>query len=264
MVVFTVVVGCGGVAPLPPEDAARQDVAPDVALDTAPDAPLDVVLASETGTDVVLDVALVDVQTADVAPDAPLDVVQDASVDVAPEAMADVSTDSPTLDVGDAGAPDAGSDAGSLVDASPDAPEAPLDASADVGTDNGTDTGPVDVGCLPGPHLQTDPNNCGVCGRVCPAGSLPNTYAVCDQGVCRNNACVPGFTDCDGEVRNGCETDVRADITNCGGCFVICTLRANQNNAVCSNSRCSATCNTGFFNCDGNLANGCESTRPCP
>src|SRR6185437_11855909 len=43
-------------------------------------------------------------------------------------------------------------------------------------------------------NTQTDANNCGTCGNVCPAG--PDSTAVCKAGAC-SIACSPGFADCD-------------------------------------------------------------------
>ena len=35
--------------------------------------------------------------------------------------------------------------------------------------------------------------------------------------------CSTGFVDCDGQVANGCERDVRSDVNNCGACGNRCT-----------------------------------------
>jgi hypothetical protein len=51
-------------------------------------------------------------------------------------------------------------------------------------------------------NLQTDPNNCGSCGRVC---NVPNAFPSCVNGTCGILACRPGFGNADGNVANGCE-----------------------------------------------------------
>jgi hypothetical protein len=69
--------------------------------------------------------------------------------------------------------------------------------------------------------------------------------------------CVTGFLDCDGNDATGCEVNVRTDLANCGACGRACTT-ANAT-PVCRSSQCEvASCNTGFANCDGAAANGCE------
>ncbi len=69
--------------------------------------------------------------------------------------------------------------------------------------------------------------------------------------------CVTGFLDCDGRDSTGCEVNVRTDLANCGACGRACTT-ANAT-PVCRSSQCEvASCNTGFDNCDGAAANGCE------
>jgi hypothetical protein len=52
-------------------------------------------------------------------------------------------------------------------------------------------------------NTQTDPLNCGGCGKVC---NLPNTSVnACTAGVCTVGQCDPGFANNDGNATNGCE-----------------------------------------------------------
>lgn len=105
--------------------------------------------------------------------------------------------------------------------------------------------------------LVTDPANCGHCGRACsaPAGA-ENVSAVCKQGVC-GVACNFGWADCDGDVTNGCERDVRSDPKNCGACNWSCPS-IKDGTAVCSKGYCSFECNWGRGNCSGHLNDGCN------
>jgi hypothetical protein len=101
---------------------------------------------------------------------------------------------------------------------------------------------------------NTDPNNCGGCGIKC---NLPNATATCNGGKCAIATCATGFSDCDGNPTNGCETSTGTDPANCGSCGHVCNL-ANAT-AGCSGGGCTvSSCNAGFQNCDNQPSNGCE------
>jgi len=103
-------------------------------------------------------------------------------------------------------------------------------------------------------NLQSDLNNCGVCANRC---NLPNAVSACVGGTCTIASCMTGFANCDGNVANGCETNLTGDVGNCGAC----SNRCNVPNGTprCLSGTCSvAACNTGFANCDGDPRNGCE------
>jgi hypothetical protein len=56
---------------------------------------------------------------------------------------------------------------------------------------------------------------------------------------------------------NGCEVDTRTTVTHCGACGRTCSLP--NATAACAAGGCTvAACNTGFADCDGSAANGCE------
>jgi hypothetical protein len=100
--------------------------------------------------------------------------------------------------------------------------------------------------------------NCGSCGLVCP--SVPNATVVCSNGTCQIGACNAGFANCDNVFANGCEVNVTNSTNNCGACGVVCTPGPNVSAMTCVNGVCAiAGCNAGFRNCDGNVANGCET-----
>jgi len=102
---------------------------------------------------------------------------------------------------------------------------------------------------------RTSLTNCGACGTTCAA--RPNAAAACAASTC-GLTCNAGFGNCDGNATNGCETDTRTSLTNCGACGTICPARTNAA-ATCAASTCGLTCNAGFGNCDNNAANGCET-----
>jgi hypothetical protein len=106
--------------------------------------------------------------------------------------------------------------------------------------------------------LQTDVNHCGMCGTPCPA--IANGSPACTGGQCAIGSCTPGYANCDGVVGDGCNVQLATDVNNCGSCMNACPTPANGV-AGCAASACTlASCNTGFANCDGNAANGCEKS----
>ena len=102
--------------------------------------------------------------------------------------------------------------------------------------------------------LGNDPRHCAACGTVCPTG--PNATPTCGAGRC-GLACGTGFGDCDGNPTNGCETDTRTAASHCGVCGRACQGGSNAT-ATCTAGACGIVCATGFADCDGNPANGCE------
>jgi len=62
---------------------------------------------------------------------------------------------------------------------------------------------------------SNDANNCGTCGHVC---SLANATAGCANGACfiPTGGCNAGYSDCDGNAANGCETALDATCNECG------------------------------------------------
>ena len=98
----------------------------------------------------------------------------------------------------------------------------------------------------------TTVDNCGDCGLAC---TNAHGSTSCMDGACAP-VCDPLWRSCDFNVANGCERAVNT-LTNCGNCNVTCS-RANAT-PTCSTGSCQiGSCNTGFGNCDGNQANGCE------
>ncbi|HLK88947.1 MAG TPA: hypothetical protein VKZ18_03580 [Polyangia bacterium] len=99
---------------------------------------------------------------------------------------------------------------------------------------NGEETCQAGV-CTPGAAptcAATDPCTVGVCDPVngcataaAPDGtscSLDNASGTCSSGVCGAPMCTSGFSDCDGNAANGCETSVLDDVNNCGSCGHAC------------------------------------------
>ncbi len=105
--------------------------------------------------------------------------------------------------------------------------------------------------------LQSDPASCGSCDAVCPAGA--GSSPTCSAGRCGvrcNEVATQG--DCDGVATNGCEVELRRSPMHCGACGNLCPPGAHATPA-CSDGACQLTCETGWGNCDGDAANGCET-----
>jgi hypothetical protein len=96
--------------------------------------------------------------------------------------------------------------------------------------------------------------HCGGCGMAC--APRANASSTCAAGAC-GLACNAGFGDCDRSIDNGCEVNTTNTVAHCGGCGMMCGL-ANAT-AGCASSACTvAACDTGYGDCDGTAANGCE------
>lgn len=98
---------------------------------------------------------------------------------------------------------------------------------------------------------NTDPNNCGACGKKCDPGQ-----------ECRNDGngaqCVDpceksGLTQCP----FGCY-DLASDTSNCGACGNYCPLPDANQTSDCVDGLCRLSCLPGFADCNGNPADGCE------
>ena len=147
------------------------------------------------------------------------------------------------------------------------------------------------------PASQSDPCNCGACGRVC---RLPHAIAACRDGTCVVEGCLPGADDLDGDPSNGCEAacdthptvtstfcpgpdccdavdndcdgteaedhDTENDPSNCGGCSWECEDFPCPHLCVapfaemdCVDGRCVLRrCQSDHYDLDGQLWNGCE------
>ncbi|MEZ4394965.1 MAG: hypothetical protein R3A48_28140 [Polyangiales bacterium] len=103
-------------------------------------------------------------------------------------------------------------------------------------------------------NTATNIANCGACGRAC---TTTNGTPSCVASACGVASCNAGYGNCDSNAANGCETNTGTSVTNCGACGRACS--AANGTASCTAGSCGvAACNTGYGNCDGNAANGCE------
>lgn len=104
---------------------------------------------------------------------------------------------------------------------------------------------------------ESDPSNCGGCGRTC---VLPNAEAACVSGTCAVGACEAGFGDPNDDPVDGCE--MMGDACTAGGaCMTMC---GSTGTVVCTGATESCmipaeTCNLVDDDCDGTCDNtGCR------
>ncbi len=132
--------------------------------------------------------------------------------------------------------------------------------------------------------LQTDVNNCGVCGEHC---VITGADSKCVKGKCQIDTCLPNRYDTNGEPADGCELvcdgdpmgdevcngeddncngakdesfDLETDLDNCGVCGNACDLQ--HASSKCEDGVCKiVVCEDGFSTVDGLDSTGCE--YPC-
>lgn len=67
--------------------------------------------------------------------------------------------------------------------------------------------------------------------------------------------CDARHADCDGDVSNGCESDLTNDRNHCGAC----AARCETPDCSCDNGKLTLHCDNGRADCDAMLSNGCET-----
>jgi hypothetical protein len=123
--------------------------------------------------------------------------------------------------------------------------------------------------------------NCGACGHAC-SGQHAAAWS-CTSGACVVHQCDVGWADCNGIAADGCEADLTSSAT-CGGCGTSCGLQTccygfcsdttddlsncgacghacTGQHAVwsCTSGACVVNqCLTGWADCNGIAADGCE------
>ena len=93
-------------------------------------------------------------------------------------------------------------------------------------------------------NLNTDLNNCGACGNKCKfedGASTNSATLLCDNGKC-GVICVGQTADCNGNVEDGCEVNLRRDELNCGACGNAC-----KDGEICWRASCG--CPPGYTQC---------------
>ena len=96
------------------------------------------------------------------------------------------------------------------------------------------------------------------CGASCTScATMGGAVSACNAGTCAITTCPAGTANCDGNIANGCETDIRTT-SNCGACGMACSVA--NGTAACNSGTCAIqACNAGFGDCANGYADGCET-----
>ncbi|MBI5531456.1 MAG: hypothetical protein HY898_01995 [Deltaproteobacteria bacterium] len=149
----------------------------------------------------------------------------------------------------------------------PDAftPDAQADATAEVALpDAPSDSDP----CSPGMKVCSD--KCrflddpawGCEAADCTPCPVKHDTAGCSNGKCAVDKCDEGWGNCDGDVANGCETDLHTP-QNCGKCGTQCAIAHGKGS--CTTGACTIlSCDQGFLDCNKKVDDGCEGDLSSP
>jgi hypothetical protein len=97
--------------------------------------------------------------------------------------------------------------------------------------------------------LQSNLQNCGSCGTVCPTGG---GTASCTAGKC-SITCPSGKTLCGEKC-----VDLQSDVNNCGSCAKVCTGIGSSTSPTCSGGKCGLNCYSPAVKC---VDTCCDPTR---
>lgn len=102
--------------------------------------------------------------------------------------------------------------------------------------------------------LTSDAQNCKICGSACP---FANNSPSCVASACTIGSCDANHADCNGALKDGCETNVVSDPSNCGACGKVCAI--GNATAKCEAKQCKVSaCNAPWADCDKN-GTDCET-----
>jgi hypothetical protein len=164
------------------------------------------------------------------------DIAEEKSIDVFIETSVDVRVDTLSSDVRLDAVPDVVLDVASEVGVDV-AMDLPRDVVPDVRPDVVVCSAPrmmCGTSCV---DVTTDVRNCGRCNQDCVAISNTDPAgASCAASTCTVR-CLPGRANCDGDLANGCETDITTG-THCGSCTRSCSGAT----PLCAAGMCSSGC----------------------
>ncbi len=178
---------------------------------------------------------------------------RDATAGEEPPAQPEAAVAEASVDEREAEAPEAGepSEASLAVDAGCEAGAKACAGSCVAFDDPGYGCGPIH--CSPCELLNA------VAGCGTPDGGVDGGALSCDVAICKT-----GHADCNGTPLDGCETDISADLYNCGTCGHDCTRLPNvAGNVSCMAGICAfddSACARGYGICSTNPDDGCDTS----
>lgn len=118
----------------------------------------------------------------------------------------------------------------------------------------------IDGGVCVHIDLMTDPANCSALGSAVPASGTNHANYACVGGQVVITSCQSGRANVDGNISNGCETNLMISRTNCGAVGVsVPPDETNHANYACVGGQVVITnCQSGWADGDHVVANGCE------
>lgn len=106
--------------------------------------------------------------------------------------------------------------------------------------------------------VSTNDSAHGCGGTSCMACNAANAVPTCSaDGKCAIATCLPGYSDCDQNPSNGCETDITSP-SSCGGCGIKC-----PSGQYCSAGGCVASCSPPATLCTDRCVNLATDPRYC-
>ncbi len=97
-------------------------------------------------------------------------------------------------------------------------------------------------------------NDFGTCTGTQQCGT-DGTMGKCSAKEPKAEVCNHEDDNCDGQTDEGIDT--QTDVNNCGDCGIKCTN--DHGNTQCIQGKCVPQCDAGFWDCDGDPTNGCET-----
>ena len=104
-------------------------------------------------------------------------------------------------------------------------------------------------------NLMTSLAHCGSVGNAVP--TVPNATVACVAGVPTLVACASGFANVDGNFLNGCEVNLMTSLAHCGSVGNAVNI-PNAIGACVGGVAVLVSCQSGWFNVNGSIVDGCE------
>lgn len=86
----------------------------------------------------------------------------------------------------------------------------------------------------------------------------PDAGSAGKQNACIQTECPPPYASCDGS-KGPCTTNLKQDVSHCGACGKPCPKRPANAESLCVNGECRIACDELYADCNGAIADGCET-----